>query len=105
MELPSRKELPDYYEVIRKPVDFKKIQVNGAQCYIFVFIFHFLTAFMSISLIYIVCFIMCDNYYGHLAQLCSLAGHLVLLWVFLSYQLFLSVFSLHSCSYSKHVRH
>jgi len=27
MELPSRKELPDYYEVIRKPVDFKKIQV------------------------------------------------------------------------------
>jgi len=25
--LPSRKELPDYYEVIRKPVDFKKIQV------------------------------------------------------------------------------
>jgi SWI/SNF-related matrix-associated actin-dependent regulator of chromatin subfamily A protein 2/4 len=26
MELPSRKELPDYYEVIRKPVDFKKIQ-------------------------------------------------------------------------------
>jgi len=28
MELPSRKELPDYYEVIRKPVDFKKIQVT-----------------------------------------------------------------------------
>lgn len=27
MELPSRKELPDYYEVIRRPVDFKKIQV------------------------------------------------------------------------------
>jgi len=27
MELPSRRELPDYYEVIRKPVDFKKIQV------------------------------------------------------------------------------
>lgn len=27
MMLPSRKELPDYYEVIRKPVDFKKIQV------------------------------------------------------------------------------
>lgn len=24
--LPSRKELPDYYEVIRKPVDFRKIQ-------------------------------------------------------------------------------
>jgi hypothetical protein len=27
MELPSRKELPDYYDVIRRPVDFKKIQV------------------------------------------------------------------------------
>jgi len=27
MELPSRRELPGYYEVIRKPVDFKKIQV------------------------------------------------------------------------------
>ena len=27
MELPSRKELPDYYDVIRKPVDFKKIEV------------------------------------------------------------------------------
>ena len=26
MELPSRKELPDYYEVIRKPVDIKKIK-------------------------------------------------------------------------------
>jgi SWI/SNF-related matrix-associated actin-dependent regulator of chromatin subfamily A member 2/4 len=25
--LPSKKELPDYYEVIRKPVDFNKIQV------------------------------------------------------------------------------
>ena len=41
MELPSRKELPDYYEVIRKPVDFKKIQVDGAQCYISVFILLF----------------------------------------------------------------
>jgi len=49
MELPSRKELPDYYEVIRKPVDFKKIQVNGTQCYIFVFNLTFLTAFMLIS--------------------------------------------------------
>jgi SWI/SNF-related matrix-associated actin-dependent regulator of chromatin subfamily A protein 2/4 len=26
LELPSRKELPDYYEVIRKPVDIKKIK-------------------------------------------------------------------------------
>ncbi|XP_013396616.1 transcription activator BRG1 isoform X1 [Lingula anatina] len=26
MTLPSKKELPDYYEVIRKPVDFKKIK-------------------------------------------------------------------------------
>merc|ERR1711963_1154766 len=25
-KLPNRKELPDYYEVIRKPVDFAKIQ-------------------------------------------------------------------------------
>ena len=25
MKLPSRKELPDYYEVIRKPVDITKI--------------------------------------------------------------------------------
>ena len=26
--LPSRKDLPDYYEVIKKPVDFKKIRVR-----------------------------------------------------------------------------
>lgn len=26
--LPSRKDLPDYYEVIKKPVDFKKIKVT-----------------------------------------------------------------------------
>lgn len=26
LELPSKKELPDYYEVIKKPVDFKKIK-------------------------------------------------------------------------------
>lgn len=25
MKLPSRKELPDYYEVIKKPLDIKKI--------------------------------------------------------------------------------
>lgn len=30
IQLPSRKELPEYYELIRKPVDFKKIKVLGA---------------------------------------------------------------------------
>lgn len=29
IQLPSRKELPEYYELIRKPVDFKKIKVLG----------------------------------------------------------------------------
>lgn len=29
IQLPSRKELPEYYELIRKPVDFKKIKVRG----------------------------------------------------------------------------
>lgn len=28
VQLPSRKELPEYYELIRKPVDFKKIKVR-----------------------------------------------------------------------------
>lgn len=28
VQLPSRKELPEYYELIRKPVDFKKIKVK-----------------------------------------------------------------------------
>lgn len=28
IQLPSRKELPEYYELIRKPVDFRKIKVN-----------------------------------------------------------------------------
>lgn len=28
IQLPSRKELPEYYELIRKPVDFKKIKVH-----------------------------------------------------------------------------
>lgn len=28
IQLPSRKELPEYYELIRKPVDFKKIKVD-----------------------------------------------------------------------------
>lgn len=31
IQLPSRKELPEYYELIRKPVDFKKIKVCGCQ--------------------------------------------------------------------------
>lgn len=32
IQLPSRKELPEYYELIRKPVDFKKIKVcEGAE--------------------------------------------------------------------------
>ena len=26
MKLPSRRELPDYYEIIKKPLDIKKIQ-------------------------------------------------------------------------------
>lgn len=30
IQLPSRKELPEYYELIRKPVDFKKIKVTPA---------------------------------------------------------------------------
>ena len=28
MVLPSKKELPDYYEVIKKTVDFRKIKVQ-----------------------------------------------------------------------------
>ncbi len=28
IQLPSRKELPEYYELIRKPVDFRKIKVS-----------------------------------------------------------------------------
>lgn len=28
IQLPSRKELPEYYELIRKPVDFRKIKVR-----------------------------------------------------------------------------
>jgi len=28
MKLPSRKELPDYYEVIKKPMEIKKILVK-----------------------------------------------------------------------------
>jgi len=29
VQLPSKKELPEYYELIRKPVDFKKIKVRS----------------------------------------------------------------------------
>lgn len=28
IQLPSRKELPEYYELIRRPVDFRKIKVT-----------------------------------------------------------------------------
>lgn len=28
ISLPSRKELPEYYEIIKKPVDFRKIKVG-----------------------------------------------------------------------------
>ena len=28
MVLPTRKELPEYYQIIRKPIDFKKIKVQ-----------------------------------------------------------------------------
>lgn len=30
IQLPSRKELPEYYELIRKPVDFRKIKASPA---------------------------------------------------------------------------
>lgn len=29
IQLPSRKELPEYYELIRKPVDFRKIKASA----------------------------------------------------------------------------
>lgn len=29
ISLPSRKELPEYYEIIKKPVDFRKIKVSN----------------------------------------------------------------------------
>jgi len=32
MQLPSKKELPDYYELIDRPMDFKKIKVFGNNC-------------------------------------------------------------------------
>lgn len=28
VQLPSRKEVPEYYELIRKPVDFRRIRVS-----------------------------------------------------------------------------
>lgn len=30
VQLPSRKEVPEYYELIRKPVDFRRIRVGSA---------------------------------------------------------------------------
>lgn len=42
MQLPSRKELPEYYELIRKPVDFKKIKVSELQ-----YVFYFSVTFTS----------------------------------------------------------
>lgn len=40
IQLPSRKELPEYYELIRKPVDFRKIKVrlNSVICNMFSFL-------------------------------------------------------------------
>lgn len=29
VQLPSKKEVPEYYELIRKPVDFRRIRVGG----------------------------------------------------------------------------
>lgn len=36
MQLPSKKELPEYYEIIRKAVDFRKIKVGGINMSLFV---------------------------------------------------------------------
>ena len=33
-KLPSKKELPEYYEIITNPVDFKKIRVSLTNCFI-----------------------------------------------------------------------
>ena len=33
MVLPTRKELPNYYQLIKKPIDLKKIKVRGAVYY------------------------------------------------------------------------
>ncbi len=33
MVLPTRKELPNYYQLIKKPIDLKKIKVRGAIYY------------------------------------------------------------------------
>ena len=30
MVLPTRKELPEYYQIIKKPIDLKKVKVSGA---------------------------------------------------------------------------
>jgi SWI/SNF-related matrix-associated actin-dependent regulator of chromatin subfamily A protein 2/4 len=31
MVLPTRKELPQYYQIIKKPMDLKKIKVSGSR--------------------------------------------------------------------------
>ena len=33
MVLPTRKELPDYYQIIKQPVDIRKIRVRFFQCF------------------------------------------------------------------------
>lgn len=43
IQLPSRKELPEYYELIRKPVDFRKIKVTPPPFPVFLFVFFILT--------------------------------------------------------------
>lgn len=43
IQLPSRKELPEYYELIRRPVDFRKIKVTIA----------FTTFFLNAWIIYL----------------------------------------------------
>lgn len=32
VQLPSKKEVPEYYELIRKPVDFRRIRVCVTEC-------------------------------------------------------------------------
>lgn len=61
IQLPSRKELPEYYELIRKPVDFRKIKVRmrsdielhwcpvKTRMWLFVVFSSFLTVFFSSS--------------------------------------------------------
>lgn len=44
IQLPSRKELPEYYELIRKPVDFRKIKVKRKCLLLFLIPFYFSSA-------------------------------------------------------------